>query len=155
MDWAKPLRAGYVFFSSHQLREAEEMFTESLAVFKSMDCSLGMTDCRKNIGNIFMVQGKYAEALEKITAIQAVALMIEALVGMAALMARKGLLVRALQTAGFVLNQPSMSICTQKWIERLRNELRPQFSAQDYKRLLDMGASSGLNDFLAFLQPDS
>ncbi|RPI79070.1 MAG: hypothetical protein EHM45_04245 [Desulfobacteraceae bacterium] len=235
-------RAGYVFFSSHQLREAEKMFAESLAVYKSMDCSPGMTDCRKNIGNIFMVQGKYTEALEayeeclsvyrekgdmektacvlsniglleegrgrhaeaiqlhlksieyyraidkpwdignrlinlgfaylgngelqqaelsflealeKISGIQAVALMLEALVGMAALMARKGLLETALRTAGFVLNQPSISICTHKWIERLLNELRPQFSPQDYKRLLDTGASSGLNDFLAFLQPDS
>jgi tetratricopeptide (TPR) repeat protein len=234
-------RAGYVFFSAHQLQEAGKMYEESLSVYKAIGLSEGMIDCRKNIGNIFMILGQYAEAqnaydeclifyrekgdiekaacvlsniglledgrghhgeairlhlesleyyraidkpwdignrlinlgfaylgngalqqaessfleaLRVVMDIQATSLILEALVGLAALMTRKGLLETALQTAGFVLNQPSISICTYKWIEKLLTELRPQFSPQTYKRLLDAGAASGLNDFLVLLQSD-
>jgi DNA-binding SARP family transcriptional activator len=233
-------RAGYVFFSSHQLLEAEKMFAESLSIFRATGCSEGMTDCRKNIGNIFMIQGEYTpaleayedclsvyringdmekiacvlsniglleesrghhaeairlhlesldyyreidkpwdignrlvnlgfaylgngelqqaessflEALKKIITIQAAALILEALVGLAAVMARKGLLETALQTAGFVLNQPSISICTHKWIERLLNELRPQFAPDLYRAVLDRGTLKEVDYYLNLYLP--
>ncbi|HMD82822.1 MAG TPA: hypothetical protein VKE92_16005, partial [Anaerolineales bacterium] len=101
-----------------------------------------------SVGELTQAQKSFTEAGKVASEIQALPILLDALVGLATLAAQSGQHERALQWAVHILQHPSSTQDTRNRTEGLRLELETQLTAQQIETIRLRGQSITLQEIL-------
>jgi hypothetical protein len=114
-----------------------------------------MAICQKNLGGVFSAQGAHQEAkqcflsaLETALQIQALPWALEALAGLASLLAKEGQHERAVQCVVHVLHHPAAQGAVRETAKSLRDELRSQLPSHSFDQAREGGRARTLEEFV-------
>lgn len=132
---------------------AMRYYEDSLSLARVIGNRRGIATTLLNLGNVARAQGEaqeantlYRQALQQAREIEAVPIMLEILIGLAALQTDS---VRALEWLGLVLNHPSLFEGTRKVAAPVLDNLRNTFSEENIQAGLARGQALDLNTVVA------
>ena len=151
---------GEVHREMGEYAEAERLNLEGLAVFQEIGDRWGVANVLCNLGAIAQALGKrpasrryFSQALEMAVELQAVPLILEALVGLSQLLFEEGKPVEALEMVAFVLHHPALDWQDRERAGRLLEALRREVPPEAFAAALERGARRTIEDVLGRLRP--
>jgi DNA-binding SARP family transcriptional activator/predicted ATPase len=140
------------------LEKAEQYYKESLSIAREIGHRQGATSTLSNLGHLHVLLGEHAlawkflcEALSESTAIGAVPLALDALVGVARLRAAAGEAGLAAEMLGLALNHPAVEVDSAREGETILAGLRGALPAEQFEAALERGKGMDLETIVAEL----